>query len=244
MKMSKIAIVIDAFKSDRGQMKSSPATQHMTAAMQQAIAAYSPASMVAEMEVVPAAELLSGSEDTDTIYCPLTIDLPASIDFPAKEVFSACKNVAHLREWVEQTLEIPAGNRRNSDWFGDYWLPIILTAKGPMYAEAIGEGSLPNSYCQPVDIDDRHRQPLYQLAYRLLEAIAARPAVYLLQFGWYEGRPIFDRLWPFPAAPATASVGVQDPNLFACHWHCLTNQPLYEVSILPSNTYRGTDYFG
>lgn len=46
----------------------------------------------------------------------------------------------------------------------------------------------------------------------------------------------FDRLWPFPIAPAIASVGVQQPDLFACHWRCVTGQPIREITIYPSSS--------
>ena len=42
---------------------------------------------------------------------------------------------------------------------------------------------------------------------------------------------LFDRLWPFPAAPAIASLSRQQPDLFACHWRCLTGQPITDVVI-------------
>jgi hypothetical protein len=42
---------------------------------------------------------------------------------------------------------------------------------------------------------------------------------------------IFDRLWPFPASPAIASVKCQKPDLFACHWFCLTGKPIIELRI-------------
>ncbi|MEO0948341.1 MAG: hypothetical protein AAFY11_09395, partial [Cyanobacteria bacterium J06641_5] len=168
--------------------------------------------------------------------CPLTIDLPTNLAFPARDTFQACKDVSGMRQWVERELGLPTGaSFPHRFWFGDHWLPIVLTAKGPLYAEAIGEGETPNAYQQPVDLSDRQRQPLYHLAQKLLETLAAPPAVYLLQFGWQDGRAIFDRLWPFPAAPAIASLGVQEPDLFACHWHCLREMPLYDVAIAPAN---------
>ena len=110
---------------------------------------------------------------------------------------------------------------------------MVLTAKGPLYGEVIGEGVIPNSFKQPIDLTDDIRQPLYYLAYELLRSIAATPAVYLLQFALRDQDVVFDRLWPFPAAPAIASLAVQSPDLFTCHWHCLTGQPILDLTIMP-----------
>ncbi|NJK60110.1 MAG: hypothetical protein HC918_07560, partial [Oscillatoriales cyanobacterium SM2_1_8] len=72
-------------------------------------------------------------------------------------------------------------------------------------------------------LSDRQRQPLYRAAFLLLDNLAAPPGVYLMQI---TVEPLqFDRLLPFPDRPAVASIGVQDPDLFTCHWHCLTGQP-------------------
>lgn len=112
----------------------------------------------------------------------------------------------------------------SDSFLGDLWLPIVLTKKGPIYGEVIGEGEIPNSYEQPIDFsnhgsdgyDDQIRQSLYYLGYQLLESINAIPSVYLLQFRMLEQEIFFDRLWPFPATPAIASVESQQPDLFAC----------------------------
>ncbi|MGL5035879.1 MAG: hypothetical protein ACRC6M_18995, partial [Microcystaceae cyanobacterium] len=79
---------------------------------------------------------------------------------------------------------------------------------------------------------DDLRQQLYALGFKCLEAVNAPPSVYLLQFGLSGQTVIFDRLWPFPAAPAIASLGKQNPDLFTCHWYCLNDQPLHDVKIL------------
>lgn len=240
--MSKQALIIVNSKLE-GTCKvtrSSPATLRMVKALEGAISTYTPEPP--GVEIVTAASLLSRppreieSLAENYTICPLTIDLPANLAFPARDIFRACKDVNGMRQWVERELGLPTGaSFPHRFWFGDCWLPIVLTAKGPLYAEAIGEGETPNSYRQPVDLSDRQRQPLYHLAQKLLETLAAPPAVYLLQFGWQDGRAIFDRLWPFPAAPAIASLGVQEPDLFACHWHCLREMPLYDVAIAPAN---------
>ncbi|HAX85004.1 MAG TPA: hypothetical protein DCY91_01805 [Cyanobacteria bacterium UBA11370] len=175
----------------------------------------------------------------DTIWCPLTW-IPHTIEFPDQDLFKTCSNVSLLRQWVKQELGYATGESQS------LYLPVVLTAKGPLYGEVIGidgeirrwgdgeMGGLNTTYHQPVDLPDDQRQPLYHLAYQLLQFLSAPPAVYLVQFG-FEGRDIvFDRVLPFPDAPAIASLGVQNPDLFTCHWHCLTRQPITELTIIPS----------
>lgn len=169
------------------------------------------------------------SQESDVLVCPLTIDLPERFSFAHQQVFQACRQVEARRQWVQKYTahRVCAHNH-----LGDHWLPIIHTAKGPMYGEVIGEGVMPNSYHQPVDLRDDQRQSLYYLGYQLLDSLEATPGVYLLQFSFSpERRVIFDRLWPFPAAPAIASLRCQQPDLFTCHWHCLTGQSISDVII-------------
>ncbi len=184
---------------------------------------------VTEVNICGVSELYSGAiADGGAIVCPLTLDLPSDLVFPGQDVFRFCANVAAARDRVGQELLFPVGD-------GNFWLPVVLTAKGPLYAEAIAaesdklSGEL--SYRQPLHLSDVWRQQLYDLAYRLLDLLNAPPATYLMQFGFVGDRIFFDRLWPFPAAPAIASVGVQVPDLFICHWYCLTNKPIYDLQI-------------
>jgi hypothetical protein len=128
-----------------------------------------------------------------------------------------------LRQLVTELWGIPAGA-------GNYWLPIIATLRGSVFAEVIGQNEETDAYIQPIHLNDRQRQPLYRLGFQLLNHLQAPPSVYLLQFGWSDSQSLlFDRLIPFPDTPAIASVGVQSPDLFACHWLCLTEQPLPEI---------------
>jgi len=182
-----------------------------------------------EVNICGVTELNSGAiAPGGAIVCPLTLDLPSHLVFPAQDVFRFCGNVSAARDRVAQELQVSVGG-------GNFWLPVVLTAKGPLYAEVIGaeadkqSGEL--SYSQPVHLSDVWRQQLYELAYRLLNLLNAGPATYLMQFGFVGERICFDRLWPFPAAPAIASVGVQVPDLFVCHWYCLTNKPIYDIQI-------------
>ncbi len=167
----------------------------------------------------------------DVILCPLTLALPDWLEFPAKSVYRVCQDVEGVRQQVSQW------NYKTGD--GNGWLPIVLTGKGPLYAEAIGvKGALAIAsnltaphYFQPIHLVDVQRQSLYGLAQQLLRSLVAPPAVYLLQFGFHGETLQFDRLIPFPAAPAIASIHLQNPDLFTCHWLCLTQQPILDLTI-------------
>ena len=232
--MEKVVIIINAEVSDRGKLISaSPVTQKMVEALQGSIAESSTPSIA--VEIVSAATLWSKhsrniqkSKEENTIYCPLTIQLPEYFDFPQKEIYSACKDVNSRRRWVEKNLGLKTSV--GDSWLGHLWLPIVLTDK-PIYGEVIGEGSMPNSYEQPIIIPNRQRKSLHNLAEKLLDSLNATPASYLLQFSLYKGEIVFDRLWPFPAAPALITLKTQKPDLFTCHWYCLTQQSVPEIAI-------------
>lgn len=162
------------------------------------------------------------------LLCPLSLDMPESLSFAQQSLFLACRDVMTLRQQVEDKFQSATGA-------GEFWLPIVLTAKGPLYAEAIATDSTPIGYLQPFHLHDRWRQPLYSLGHRLLKFLSATPATYLMQFGFCEDAIVFDRLFPFPAAPAVASLKVQSPDLFTCHWHCLNRIPLLDLTIAPLN---------
>jgi hypothetical protein len=170
----------------------------------------------------------------ESFICPLTLNLPNWLEFSDQTVYRACRDVSKLRQQVEQWQYLAGA--------GDFWLPIVLTAKGPLYAEVIGvSGSLPQTteplsprYLQPIHFPDAWRQSLYELGYRLLRSLTAPPAVYLLQFGFQNQTLCFDRLLPFPGAPAIASLGVQVPDLFTCHWLCITGNPIHDLMIRSS----------
>ena len=232
--MKKVVIIINAEVSDRGKLISaSPVTQKMVEALKQSITDDSSSPIT--IEIVSAATLWSQHTDeiskknSQIIYSPLTIQLPEHWDFPAKKIFSACKDVAGRRRWVESNLGFKTSV--GDSWLGHLWLPIILTKSKPVYAEIIGEGAMPNSYEQPVCIPNRQRKSLHTLAYQLLDNLNATPAVYLLQFSLYNGEIVFDRLWPFPAAPALITTKTQTPDLFTCHWACLTDNPIPDISL-------------
>ncbi len=154
--------------------------------------------------------------------CPLTLNLPNSLAFPGQNTYYHCREVESVRHRVsEWGYSVGEGN---------CWLPIVLTQKGPLYAEAIATAH-PTPY-QPLHLQDTTRQTLYRLGYRLLEEIAALPGVYLLQFGGTDP-PRFDRIIPFPDTPALATVGVQEPDLFTSYWYCQLGIPLKDLIVLP-----------
>jgi hypothetical protein len=166
----------------------------------------------------------------DIIWCPLTLNLPDILQFWGQNIFPACRNLKSLHQKVQQFGYQASGTQE----IESLYLPIVLTAKGPLYGEVIGQEET-TQYQQPIDLPDQQRQPLYHLAYQLLKALAAPPSVYLLKFGYEAEEIIFSRLLPFPDVPALASIGVQEPNLFTCYWHCLTNQPILDLTILPKS---------
>ena len=238
--MPRILIVVDAQVEKTGKLvEASTATAQMLDAMKEAIALHSPAPVIVDIitstdlgEPTFGARQVNNLTAQDIIWCPLTLDVPITLEFPAQIIFQACRQVISLRQRVQQKLGYATSD--GSQKLGDLYLPVVLTAKGPLYGEVIREEQTANLYQQPIDLPDNQRQPLYHLAYQLLKSLLAPPAVYLLQFGYNEQNIVFDRLWPFPAAPAIASIGVQEPNLFTCHWHCLTRQPIFDLTILPS----------
>ncbi len=145
------------------------------------------------------------------------------------EIAAACADLEGLRNWVSQQHGIAATGT------GNFWLPVVWTARGPLYAEVIVRKD-DGRYHQPFHLDDRTKQPLFYLAYSLLSWLKAPPSVYLMQVALRSVESpsskleiLFDRLIPFPSEPAIASIGVQEPNLFTCHWLCLTNQPILDL---------------
>ncbi len=152
---------------------------------------------------------------------PLTLELPNSLDFPNRQLFTACQDLLGLRQWVQQHT----GHHSRT---ASFWLPLILTAKGILYGEAIA-AQADGTYLQPLHLTDKQRQPLYQLGFQLLQQLQATPAVYLMGATYQGAELLFDRLLPFPAIPALGAV--QQPDLFTCHWLCHSRQPLLDVTI-------------
>ena len=154
-------------------------------------------------------------------------------------VYGACDAVSEVRDWVQNTLGYSTVASALDTDQGKYWLPIILTARGPIYGEVIGLTDQ-GKYHQPIPLADPIKQPLFHLAYELVHYLSAPPAVYLMQIKLAKDNQgelsllAFDRLIPFPSAPAIASVGVQEPDLFVCHSRCVQRQSITDVIIRPS----------
>jgi len=229
--MLEVWIVVDGEVNATGELvAASPATATMLAALQKAIAQNS-----TTIKLLGKTDLNSLNLPKDVVFCPLTLYLPGNFDFPQKAIFKACENVEFFRYLISEKFGyiIRPGN---------FWLPIVLTQKGPIYAEAIGSTSQLTTellsedlvYSQPVHFSDAMRQQIYEMAYNILKFLNASPATYLMQFGFIDREIWFDRILPFPAAPAIASINTQTPDLFACHWYCLTNQPILDLTITPS----------
>lgn len=242
-----VLLVVDVQVDQQGQLVS-PSADLATAvaAMRRAIAAHPVSETPPTVTLVSAAAVPESVQmqlltpDSETIVCPLTLNLPETLTFTAQPLYQTCREVADLRQRVAQELDYATGD-------GDFWLPIVLTARGPLYAEVIGfpasrsessSESNTTGYLQPIHLSDRWRQPLYRLAQTLLRLLDAVPGAYLLQFGFQNGAVQFDRLFPFPEAPAIASIQVQEPDLFVCHWLCLTQQPILDLTITPPVEYR------
>lgn len=179
-------------------------------------------------------------DDPDaTILCPLTLAIAADLEFPGQSIYARCQDVAGLRRWVADTWGYATGA-------GTIQVPIVWTARGPLYAEAIapvhevdiqGSDRPTMPYLQPLHLSDRQRQSLYRLGGNLLRSLSAPPAVYMLQVAILVDDLIFDRLWPFPTEAAIASVGCQTPDLFTAHWRSLTQRSVVDVAIATPVTY-------
>jgi hypothetical protein len=177
-------------------------------------------------EIVDSVEFVTVAElppvaNAKAIYCPLTLNLPSTFEFWGQSINRVCQDIDRLRDLAAATTGVKVGDG------GNLWLPVIWTARGPIYGEVIGKNG--SDYHQPIHLEDIDRQPLYQFGYQLLTQLTAPPATYLVQFSKAETGIIFDRLFPFPAIPALASIRVQHPDLFDCHWRCITRQSIVHV---------------
>lgn len=224
--MSKVIIIVNA-QVDKGKISpTAPVAERMAIALSKSIMESDP---FHEIKIVGGADLWSKSlpisdSDQDIVYCPLTIKLPDWFNFPAQKIYYACRDLEKRRKWVQQHFGYSTS--KDNLYLGDLWLPIILTSEKLIYGDIISEGVLPNYYQQPYDLPSEIYPYLYTLAKELLISIQGIPSVYLLQFRMLDHNIIFDRLWPFPATPAIASINAQKPDLFAYHWRCLSNQSI------------------
>lgn len=165
----------------------------------------------------------------NALLCPLTLDISPDLEFWGQDIFNACRQTAKMQQWVAVEAGVAAG-------VGNCWLPIVNTRQGIFYAAAINQ--IGDRYQQPFHLAGQQLRSVYQLAAKLVEQLQAPPAVYLLAFGFVDRELVFDRLLPFPAAPALASINFQQPDLFACHWLCLNNQPVMELLIANQSRFQ------
>ncbi|MEM6500836.1 MAG: hypothetical protein AAF685_03240 [Cyanobacteria bacterium P01_C01_bin.89] len=194
--------------------------------------------VVDTVRVVSSGELQEALKDIDLerdIFCPLTAELELGDLLPegrSHRLFLTtirCNDTEGVRQQVLDGLGCETGA-------GSFWLPIVMTGKGPLYAEAISADGAQGNYQQPFYLSDRQRQAVYRLGHRVLKLLDVPPAAYLLSLGLETdgkdvGKVWFDRVLPFPGEPAIASIGVQTPDLFECHWRCLTGQPIRDIMI-------------
>ena len=203
--MSKIVVILDD-TSD---------SQRLGVAMLRSIG-----EIVESVQFVTVAELPAVANPR-AIYCPMTLAVPPTFEFWGRSIGQTCQEIDRLRDLAATTTGVKVGDG------GNLWLPLIWTAKDPIYGEVIGESE--GNYQRPIHLDDIDRQLLHRFGFQLLTQLTAPPATYLVQFSKAETGLIFDRLFPFPAIPALASIGVQQPDLFDCHWRCITGQSIGNI---------------
>ena len=205
--MSKIVVILDE----------TPESQRLGVAMLRSIG-----EIVESVQFVTVSDLPAVASPK-AIYCPMTLAVPPTFQFWGQSIGKFCQDIELLRALAANTTGVKVGAG------GNLWLPVIWTAQDPVYGETIGKNG--DDYQQPVPLEDIDRQSLHRFGHQLLTQLTAPPATYLVQFSKAETGIVFDRLFPFPAIPAIASIGVQQPDLFDCHWRCITGQSIGNVSI-------------
>jgi hypothetical protein len=205
--MPKIVVILD----------DTSASQRLGVAMLRSIG-----EIVESVQFVTVAELPAVASPK-AIYCPMTLAVPPAFQFWGQSIGQTCQQIDLLRDLVATTIGFKVGDG------GNLWLPIIWTAGDPIYSEVIGKIDGDN-YRQPIHLDEIDCRSIYQFGDRLLTQLKAPPATYLVQFSQTDTGIMFDRLFPFPAIPALTSVGIQHPDLFECHWRCITHQSIDKIS--------------
>jgi hypothetical protein len=207
--MPKIVVILD----------DTSASQRLGVAMLRSIG-----EVIESVEFVTVADLPAVAS-AKAIYCPMTLAVPPAFEFWGRSIGQTCQQIDLLRDLVATTIGFKVGDG------GNLWLPIIWTAGDPIYGEVIGKNE-GDDYRQPIHLDESDCRSISQFGCQLLTQLNAPPATYLVQFSQTDAGIMFDRLFPFPAIPALASVGVRQPDLFDCHWRCITNQSIDKISTI------------
>lgn len=111
-------------------------------------------------------------------------------------------------------------------------MPVVVTARGPLYAEAIGEAQ--GCFWQPELLTDQQRQVLYGFVGKWIGVGTSRPAppgVYLFAFVPEAGKLRFEKLTPYPNDAALVTLAAQCPNLFECHWRAVSGLPVTDLQV-------------
>ncbi|MBC7880908.1 MAG: hypothetical protein H7Y37_06190 [Anaerolineae bacterium] len=114
-------------------------------------------------------------------------------------------------------------------------LPLVVTARGILYGEAIGQrGAIA---WQPEPLSDPQRQLLYKAARKIVGS-TVKPGVTLLHFAVSPEALLFKSLSPFPDESALVTLNSQQPDLFTCHWRCVLGLPIIDLQVRrPSAAY-------
>jgi hypothetical protein len=107
-------------------------------------------------------------------------------------------------------------------------LPLVVTARGILYGEAIGQrGAMA---WQPEPLSDPQRQVLYKAAREILGS-PVKLGVTLLHFAVSPEALLFKSLSPFPDESALVTLNSQQPDLFTCHWRCVLGLPVMDLQV-------------
>ena len=114
--MSKIVVILDD-TSD---------SQRLGVAMLRSIG-----EIVESVQFVTVAELPAVA-NPKAMYCPMTLAVPPTFEFWGQSIGQTCQEIDRLRDLAATTTGVKVGDG------GNLWLPLIWTAKDPIYGEVIG----------------------------------------------------------------------------------------------------------
>jgi len=105
---------------------------------------------------------------------------------------------------------------------------VVWTARGPLYAEAIGQQG--DFLFQPWDLRDPQRQVLYAFIYPLLQG-STDWGVYLPTFIPMQGQVQFQGFTPLPSPVLQVSTLTQRPDLLLADHYCRQGLPVVELHL-------------